>query len=179
MRTHPDDILRLQGIGPKAMSEINKLIEHLLGVQKAAAAAEAAAALTAPAAPVVETPAAPPTAVVEPVVEEVQPQVLAGETALEKPAAPAEESKVEVPVAVAETPAPEVEEEATFDTLFTLKPDMVPPAAEGEEEEESDDKKKKKKKSRKSVEITYDPDRDLMLTKKKHKRGDGVWEWEE
>jgi len=174
MRTHPDDILRLQGIGPKAMGEITRLVESLAAAQKAAIAA---AAVLSPAAPEAVTP------VVDEVpigMEAAQPATVAGETAQTIAAAPTEEAGVETPTAVAETAPAETEEEPTFDTLFALKPDMVAPVAETEEEEEGDDKKgKKKKKSRKSVEITYDPDRDLMLTKKKHKRGDGVWEWEE
>ncbi len=171
MRTHPDDILRLQGIGPKAMAEINKLVEGLLAAQK--------------------SPATPPTETVT--VVDVETQVTeavavvdapvtpaaADETAAEKVAESAAEVLPQEPTAVVEAVAPETEEEPTFDKLFALKPDMVTPAADAEEEDESDDKKKKKKKSRKSVEITYDPDRDLMLTKKKHKRGDGTWEWEE
>ena len=41
MKTHPDDVLRLQGIGPKAMTEISKLMESLDVMIAAEQAAEA------------------------------------------------------------------------------------------------------------------------------------------
>jgi len=41
-------------------------------------------------------------------------------------------------------------------------------------------KKTKKKKINKFRELEYDPERDLVVSKKKHKRGDAGWnEWEE
>jgi N utilization substance protein A len=174
MKIRPDDILKLQGIGPKAMSEITKLMETLI---PPVPAAEAAA------------------------VEEITPAVQAPEAGLEEvvttaieTAAPVEELPVELaapaeelqpvmaePEVVAEA---EPEEEVSFDKLFALKPDMVGAEDEEEEEEVSDGtpegeakKKKAKKKKRKGVEIEYDPDRDLVLSKKKHKRGDG-FDWE-
>jgi N utilization substance protein A len=170
MRTHPDDILRLQGIGPRAMTEITRLVDGLEATQKAELAAAAAEPLAAQAAPSVDEAA-----------------LSAVETS-ETPAASVETPAGEIaaaqePQAVGEiVPQAEEEPEPTFDALFALKPDMVPAVAEAEEEEEGDDKSKtgkKKKKKTKSVEITYDPDRDLVLTKKKHKRGDDFLNWEE
>ena len=76
----------------------------------------------------------------------------------------------------------ESEEEASFDELFTLKTDAFPAVEQEEEEEEGGEagkkKKEKKKKGRKFVEIVYDPDADLTVARKKHKRGDGEIEWE-
>ena len=176
IKTHSDDILRLQGIGPRAMNEINKLVDGLEEAKKAAVLAEVAVE--------VEPVAAQPE--VEPIVEQVEAvaPVIEEEVAVQPEAvefAPAAAEPAEV--AEAEPVQAEAEEEPSFDTLFALKPDMIPVVDVDEEEETEDSTKtkpgKKKKKSRKSVEITYDPDRDLMLTKKKHKRGDGVWEWEE
>ncbi len=176
IKTHSDDILRLQGIGPRAMNEINKLVDGLEEAKKAAVLAEVAVEVE----PVAAQPEVAPTVeeaeAVAPVIEEevaVQPEAAEFAPAAAEPAE----------VAEAEPVLAEVEEEPSFDTLFALKPDMIP-VVDGDEEEETEDSTKtkpgkKKKKSRKSVEITYDPDRDLMLTKKKHKRGDGVWEWEE
>ncbi|MBI4926439.1 MAG: hypothetical protein HY835_01645 [Anaerolineae bacterium] len=91
------------------------------------------------------------------------------------------------PVAVAET-APVVEgveePEPSFDELFTLKStDVISAAVTGDEEEEEEGnqkgkkKKEKKKGGKKFVEITYDPDADVTLARKVHKRDDG-WEWE-
>jgi N utilization substance protein A len=172
MKTHPDDVLRLQGIGPRAMSEITKLMDGIEAAHKAAdkAPVQAEVAVAPVAVEEIVEPAPAPTeevAVNEPVTVE---------SAVVAPAGKAKVEAVE-----AEVP-PVEEEEPSFDKLFALKPDMVAPTAETEEEEETDDTKgktgKKKKKARKSVEITYDPDRDVLLTKKKHKRGDGEWEWD-
>ncbi len=175
IKAHPDDILRLQGIGPRAMTEINRLVERLEETQKATAAA----ALEAQAAALVET--EQPVEVVLEVVE------IPVEVPLEVEPAVVEESAPVVELEIGEIEAVPVagegEEEPSFDKLFALKPDMVPTTEVEEEDEVDADGKpkpgKKKKKARKSVEITYDPDRDLMVTKKKHKRGVGDWDFEE
>jgi N utilization substance protein A len=93
--------------------------------------------------------------------------------------APTEEALV--PEAAVEEQPAVPEEETTFDQLFALKPGIIEPVAEEEEEEEGSgtSKDKKKKKKKKFVELTYDPDRDVVLAKKKHKRGGIEWDWEE
>jgi N utilization substance protein A len=179
MKTHPDDVLRLQGIGPKAMIEINKLMDTLNSMIAAQQAAEAIAPVeevpaeviapievTAPLeTPTVEEAVAETEAAVQPVIE------AAAETpAIEGEAAPVIEGEA-IPV-----PA---EEEVSFDELFTLKPGIIEPVAEEEDDESGDKNKKGKKKKKKFVELTYDPDRDVVLAKKKHKRGGAGWEWEE
>ena len=170
MKAHPDDILRLQGIGPRAMTEVTRLIDLLEAAEKTAQAA-ATAASAAPEAVVPETTQVPQA-------EETGTKPVEGTLAVVEPVVETgAEAAVSEPVAVAE----EGEEDQTFDTLFALKPDMVPASEVEEEEEEGDGKGKtgkKKKKGRKSVEVTYDPDRDTTVAKKKHKRGDG-WDWEE
>jgi len=75
----------------------------------------------------------------------------------------------------------EEKEELSFDEMFKLKPEVFTPTVEEEEELEVDqglDKKKKKakKKGAKYREIEYDPDRDIIITRKKHKRGDDDWD---
>ena len=84
--------------------------------------------------------------------------------------------------AAAET-ADETEKDLSFEELFTLKTSTITPELFSDEEEEvevldsSGTKKKKKKKKRKFTEIEYDPDADLTVVRKKHKRGDdGTWE---
>jgi len=176
MKAHPDDILRLQGIGPRAMNEITKIVETLEQAQTAAAA-EIKAKEAAEAIAEVPAPAAPET------VEAAAELVAEGQSVEAEAQSPAAEAEQPAPEAATESAPTEGEEEPTFDKLFALKPDMIP-VVETEEEEEVDENGKakpgkKKKKTRKSVEITYDPDRDLMLTKKKHKRGAGDWDWEE
>lgn len=183
MKTHPDDILRLQGIGPRAMAELTRLIETL-EASKAAEAAQAEISVEAP----IEAPIAEQAGV--PVVEE---EAAEKESAAEPTAQVVEPLQVEVATplteypgveAVPETETASAEEETSFDQLFALKPDMYPASVEiGEEDEEEEAVStsarkpgKKKKKQRKSVEIEYDPDRDMTIIKKKHKHGDEFWE---
>jgi N utilization substance protein A len=158
MQINPDDILKLQGIGPRAMQEITRLIENVYKPVEAEAAAETAEVSAA---------------------SETAEAVAAAATA-------PEEAEVVAPAEMAETAEPLVagevvpEEEPTFDELFTLKTDAIPLAAAGEEEEEEDPAKKglkkgKKKPVRKFVEVTYDPEADQTLVRKKHKRGDEEW----
>lgn len=189
IKNNSDDILRLQGIGPKAMSGITKLVEELEAAKQAAvqAAAEVEAAVESEPEAAVEG---------EPVVDQAEAvdvteetQAVAPETVEEVPAVEPETEEVTPqveepePVASVEEEPEEGEEEPSFDKLFALKPDMIPAMDSDDEEETEEPAKtkqgKKKKKSRKSVEITYDPDRDMLLTKKKHKRDEGGWEWDE
>jgi len=163
MKTQPDDVLRLQGIGPRAMQEIRNLMERL----DAALVAEpeaAKAAAAEEAAPVVE--------VTAPAVEEAGPVEVAEKPVLAGAQEEAAESEDE--------DEGEEEEEPSFDALFTLKPGEVAAETTEEEEENSVTGKKtaKKKKKSKHVEVEYDPDRDVVVVHKKHKRGDG-WDWGE
>jgi N utilization substance protein A len=165
------------------MTEINHLMESLevtIATEQAAAQVAAIAAETAAAAP-------------EAVLPNVEVEAAApAEAVLEEPvaeAAPTEEVKAEASteeiqaaeLATVEGQAVPAEEETTFDELFALKPGIIEPVAEEEEEEDGSgtSKDKKKKKKKKFVELTYDPDRDVVTAKKKHKRGGIEWDWEE
>jgi N utilization substance protein A len=162
MKSDPDAILRLQGIGPKAMDSINSLLTTL----EEQAATEAMAAAQASA------------AVEEPVAETATSEVEA-----EVPAE-AEVEQVEGEPSVAEEVAQSItetgtEEEPTLEELFTLRPEVLENVAVDNEEEDDKDGKKKGKKKSKHVEVTYDPDRDLTIATKKHKRGaDDGWDWD-
>jgi N utilization substance protein A len=150
MKRNSDLILGLQGIGPKALQEIEKLVESRIPVP-AAAEEEMITPESGEAKPV-EAPEVEAAAPVEPVTEP--------------------ESVAEVVVEPAAT-----EPELSFDELFKL--DTLKKAeAEVEEDEDSEDKKDKKKKKTKSVVVEYDPDRDITIARKKHKRGDAEWEEE-
>jgi N utilization substance protein A len=173
MKSRPDDIFKLQGIGPRAMAEINHLMETVVPAEVAPEEIEVEAAAEAPLEPeAVESVKAPEITEVTPV--EAQLEAPEAEEIIPAEAAEEEAQKAEPEVAIPE------EEEISFDQLFTLKPGTIEPVEEEEEEEEDEDSKKKKgkKKKRKSVEVEYDPDRDLMLIKKKHKRGGSGWDWE-
>jgi N utilization substance protein A len=172
MKLDPDSILALQGIGPKAMLEIENIMAEHTAIQQAE--------------PVEPVPAEP---VEVEAVEAVQPEAAEAELE-EEPEAAAAEQVEEQPTAEAPAPAEaeaapiseeELEEEPTsLDELFTLKPEVLDISAAGEEEEEdtSGGKKGKKKKKKKHVEVEYDPDRDVVLIRKKHKRGEGWGDWE-
>ncbi|GAP14090.1 NusA antitermination factor [Longilinea arvoryzae] len=173
MKQSPDDVLRINGIGPKAMAEIIKMMDDL-DARVAAAKAETA--------PVEETKA--PEAEAMQAVESTE-----GEATAEKPAeAETKETTVEEPpiraIPEPELVTPVLEEEPSLEDLFTMRPEILSNPEVAEEEEEEVDSagnktgKKKSKKKRKSVEVVYDPERDLTLARKKHKRGTDGWDWE-
>ena len=168
MKVDSDNVLRLQGIGPRAMENIVSLMTSLeTQVAEEAAAVKLAAETAAAAA---EVPA--PEAVVEaaPVEEGV----------VSEPEAQIPSETTEKEVVEAEKVVGEPEEEPSLEELFTLRPEVLETVAVEDEEEvdEFGEKKKKGKKKSKHVEVTYDPDRDLTTVRKKHKRGGG-FEWEE
>jgi N utilization substance protein A len=160
MKVNSDNILRLQGIGPRAMDSITSLMTSF----DEQLAAEAAAAEIAAA----EVPAEAEKAAeveVQPVSEEIAAEAITEEIDTEK-----SETEKAVEEAV---------EEPSLEELFTLRPEVLENVPPTEEEEEDGDKDKKKgKKKSKHVEVTYDPDRDLTIAKKKHKRGGNEWDWE-
>ncbi len=172
MRNDADKIFKLQGVGPKAMTEINKLVETYNQPAEAVAEVPQQAEVA-----VVEVPAA--------VSVEAQPQV-EEETPVEVAQTPDEtvdETVVEDTKKEISEPEPEMaEEETTFDQLFKLKVDFDTPVDFEDEDDSSSDqgskKGKDKKKKKKSVEVNYDPDTDRVLVRKKHKRGGGDWEWD-
>ncbi len=160
MKLEPDNILRLQGIGPRAMVNIEMLMASLdeqLATEKLAAEQKAAEPV-AEVAPVVEAPTTDKAVEVESKAE--------GETAV-----------VEEKQAVEAQP----EEEISLEEIFTLRPEVLDTSiiADEEEGDDSDKDKGKKKKKSKHVVVTYDPDRDLTMVTKKHKRGGSDWDFEE
>ena len=204
-----DIILGLNGMGPKALADIEVALD------------EYRASLP------VEEKAVPPVTVEEEVIEpaeEIQPESsiepevepvdlveatsepVTTEGAEEVDSAPAEDQPVAV--LTEESTQPQIEEiPTTEETLSEPSPvaeeadgkpsrkddssdewasleelaleEVAAVAGEDEEEEEEDSKGKKKKKGKKSnKEIEYDPDLDMMVVKRKHKRG-GKENWME
>ncbi len=183
MKMHPDDILRLNGVGPRAMQEITKLMTGLDEQMAAQAAVE-----------VVEPEAAAVSAIESEetfLEEEITPSVIETTPAVV-------ESLESVPVEAVEKVSPEEglviveegqeeeeeeeeEEEPSFDKLFSLRTETIDvPEFEEEEEEDSTTKdgKKKGKKKKKHVQVEYDDERDQVILRKKHKRDGGGWDWE-
>lgn len=149
MRLDADTVLRLPGIGPKAMKAIEKAVaeakfEAPVTDQAVAEVADAGAETTP----------------VDTATQAAAESDAAGET-------PQAEAVAEVPVAAgSEETAP-----ASFEELFKLRPEIVAPVADDDEE-----LKKDKKKGKKSVEYQFDETRGEVVGRKKHKRGDGTWE---
>ncbi len=164
MKLEPDNILRLQGIGPRAMVNIEMM---MVALDEQMVAEQEAAALKAQE-PVVET-----AAVVEaPVIDKLPVEAVA--EGIEVQAAET------VPAVETKSTEAEPEEEISLEEIFTLRPEVLDTAVIADEDEgESSDPSKKKKKKSKHVVVTYDPDRDLTMVTKKHKRGGGEWDFEE
>lgn len=202
MELDSDAILGLNGIGPKAMEEIQSSLasitfpEPIVEVEPEAEVeleaelaevegAEPVAQASEAEMPEVEVPAAEMVMAEAPVSKDAEAEVEVAEAGLEEQA-PLAEALLETAEGVAvegEPTAEEVEEEepSTLDELFTLKPEAFDVSEIDFEEEEGEegDQKKKKKKKKKFVEMEYDPDKDVVIVKRKRKRGGEGWDdWE-
>lgn len=199
MARDEDSIWKLSGMGPKAMQELKSALEKVseqLKAEKMVLEAEAPAEPTEEiqeAAEVEEMEAAAPE--IEALAE---PEILTAEEALETVAVegeaiepePSAETEIAAPEQLIEAePVEEVvesvqepeEELDSLDEIFALRPEVleftqVDEDLDQEDEESTDRKKKKGKKKKKFVEVEYDPDQDVVLMKKKHKRGGSEWE---
>jgi N utilization substance protein A len=181
-KINPDALLKVNGFGPKALERVAEFAEVLPELVPEPVEEEELVEEQ----PVEEQPDQEAESQTE-VQAESQPE--AGE-----PAAP--EAQIEETTdAEAKVPSSdESEEELTFDEMFVIKPEVFEPEeangeVEGEEEDDDDSteevdsttgKKKKKRKVKRFRELEYDPERDMVVTKKKHKRDGTPWnEWEE
>ncbi|MRR29861.1 transcription termination/antitermination protein NusA, partial [bacterium] len=177
IKVRPDDILRLNGIGPRALQEINNMVVAL----DERHATEVAAALEAAK---VAAEAAPEVVEVAPVVETVEPEVVSPVDIV----APVEEVEPVVTDVAPVVTEPAViveeteEEEVPFDKLFELRQAIPASVASDEEEEEESEAgvpgKKKGKKKKKHVQVEYDPDKDQTIVTRKHRRDGEGWDWE-
>jgi N utilization substance protein A len=198
MELDPDAILRLSGMGPKAMHEMEEALEKLRQQAREAVAviseaAEEIAEIETVSLARDEQPVAP--ALVEAVSEaavgstipqlpvEEQPQVESTQEpellALAEEQAKPIEQAIEA-TTLSEQPAvtEAVEEMESLDQLFTLTPEALGYIPDQEEEEggEEDEQGKKKKKKKKFTEMEFDPDKGIMVVKKKRKRAAGDWD---
>ncbi len=162
VKRDPDKILSLNGIGPKAMEEIQTLVQTYQFP-----ALETVPEPAAEEAPALEEPAT--AAVVEGGAEAVVSEVEA--EAVEAPAV----ETVETP-AIVEEPAAE---EKSFEELFKLESLHREEKARelvSEDEDSADQKqdKKGKGKKKKGYTVEYDPDKEEEIVRYKHKK-DGDW----
>jgi N utilization substance protein A len=182
LKTDPDKILGLAGVGPKAMDNIQEALVALTFPQpEPEPEAKVETEIVAEEAPVAEQVAEPEAVVESPVADEqvqVQPEAVA-EGVVEAPAE--EKAKEKKPKKKEEEALSEdadlVKDDVSLDELFALKEMFqTGPVAEGEEEESDDKKKKGKKKKKKHVEIEYDEELGEVVARKKHKRGEEGFE---
>jgi len=202
MDTDPDAILKLRGMGPKGMKELEEAIATLQDALQAKEAEQAAETevvgeeMAAEAAPVSEAPEAEVSVVEAEAPEEAAAQVEAVEAIeaapeaateeaavaeMEAPAAEAGEAEVvEEPEAeAAEEPAAETaeeEKETTLEELFEMRADDIDIDELEFDEDEDVERKSKKRKKKRYTQVEYDPDKDVMVVKKKRKRGGSEWE---
>jgi transcription termination/antitermination protein NusA len=183
MKTQPDDVFRLQGIGPKAMGQIMNFMDTVYvapvkeGEKEETEVVEELPEVIEEVAPLVADEQVLAEDIVDVETIEAAEEALLEDRPLEAEAIlDTEVTEVTEPAAVEE----QVEEEPSFDELFALKPELVEPVEFEEEEEDDETKKGKKgkKKKKKHVEVEYDPERDMTLVRKKHKRGGEEWDWE-
>jgi N utilization substance protein A len=176
-----DIILSLNGIGPKAMENIENTLAELTFPE-----------------PEIEEPVEPEAeGVEEPIAEgtEVE-QITDDETdaavavdtpqdeVLEKaePVAEGEEKIAQVDEAV--EPSKEEDEEelpSSLEEIFAVQPeafevDLSSVEFEEDEEDDADARKKKKEKKKKYVEMEYDPEQDVVIVKRKRKGDKEDWE---
>jgi transcription termination/antitermination protein NusA len=202
MKADEDVILAMQGIGPKAMEDIQAALAQspfaiapveteIEAIEEEVPVAVETAAEELPAeAALIEEPAV----LVEPALEEV---VTETEALIEEPMAALEADMAEEVTAESALADVEIEEEAAapvvtieeeiaerpLDELFEIKPEIFDfdvEVTDDEEDEEYKDRKgqpkRKKKKKKKFVEMEYDPDKDVMIVKKIRKRGNDDWD---
>ncbi len=166
LKTDSDEILKLQGFGPKAMESLQEAIAavHFEEPVPEAGVEEPAAEETE------ETEAAAPAE------GEGEPQAEEGAES-----APEGEETPQITVAApeeAESPpeedaASEGESQPAEEKDYLEDKDML--LEEESDSEKKKSKKKSKKKKKKYVQVEYDPDEDTVIYRKKHKRGEDEW----
>ena len=193
MRLDSDEVLALNGIGPKAMEAIESALESFLEnlpeatpetVEAAADGDELAAEaeIEMPAAEMVD--AADVSAGIEPPADLVEavdaaPAEVETETEIEQALEPKEGEVSEVEDDDS-GPVKDGMEEKDFDEMFAFTPEdfgFVEEEVEGEDGDESDPASKDKKKRKKRFsELEYDPEHDITIVRRKRKRG-GAEDW--
>lgn len=197
-----DVVRELKGIGPKAMEEIETALNAMLLLEEEQKQAEEVVReeiLEEVEEPVsIETEEIPSAADEEEPIELSEAEIEAPEIKVfeEKEELPLEEEVAEPSVVADEEEDAEVEvkieeeeqEELpeSLEDIFKLKPEMLDVEDEmyeddiqlDEDFEETKPKtrKKKKKKPSKYIEVEYDPDQDVTIYKKRHKRGEEDWD---
>jgi N utilization substance protein A len=182
MELNKDVILALEGIGPKAIEEVEEVLSTISFPEpevepEPEMVEEELREVIEPA----EDDLAGVEVIEEPVAIETEIEVeeIASEESIEATAPEAEMDKEEL-----EEAEKTEEEPSSFDELFAIEPSAFEMDESLEYDEEDDIEQvrsKKKKKKKKYIEMEYDPDKDVVVVKKKRKRsGSEDWsdDWE-
>lgn len=198
MNLDSDVVLALNGVGPKAIAEIEEALanvtfpepeEEVPPVVETEVDAEAVISEVSAVAP--DTDAQEEVELVvdaadidQATEEETSEMVVEAEaiepSGLEEDAVTTEDIQV---ITVAEELEPEEEMPSKLDKLFILRPEGLEKDEPLDDEDEKGDvedlKLEKKKKKQKFIELEYDPDQDVVIVKKKRKRTGKEWddEW--
>lgn len=198
MNLDSDVVLALNGVGPKAIAEIEEALanvtfpepeEEVPPVVETEVDAEAVISEESAVAP--DTDAQEEVELVvdaadidQATEEETSEMVVEAEaiepSGLEEDAVTTEDIQV---ITVAEELEPEEEMPSKLDKLFILRPEGLEKVEPLDDEDEKGDvedlKLEKKKKKQKFIELEYDPDQDVVIVKKKRKRTGKEWddEW--
>jgi len=154
LKVDADKVLKLPGVGPKAMQNIEESLALLTFPEPAPQAQPETAPVAEAVSTLEEVPAA---------------DMLVGD----KQAPVKKEAKKHAE----ETEDDEHKDGVSLDDLFSMKPEIFQAGAVTEDE--SADKKKGKKGKKKSVELVLDEERGEVVARKKHKRGGDVFGEEE
>ncbi len=165
-----DAVLKINGVGPKAISEINACIAGFTSkIAKEEATRKVAQA-----------------ALKEEPVAEAEVVVESAPLAEEEPLPTAEVELMPEEVEELQPIAEEVQEDMSMrkaileEEAYEFEPDMLRDVEMAEDEVDDEEMPSKKKKKKKFVEVEYDPDQDVMIVKRKRKRGGlGHSEWDE
>jgi N utilization substance protein A len=160
LKTDPNRVLGLPGIGSKAMQNIEESLATLTFPEPEPAAVAEPAPESQPEAVKVEE--GQPAAVVAPVEEPVKVE----EAPVSKKQAEKKEKK---PIEVVEDDE-HAKDGVALDELFKMKPEIFQ-NTEGGDDESAADKKKGKKGKKKAVELQFDEDLGEVVGRKIHKRG--------
>jgi len=183
LKVDPDKILGMAGIGPKSMEDIEEALGKLTFPEpepEPVAEAEATEEAAVEAEAMAEAPTEEPEAE-EDVLPEAQAEVQA-EAAAEVQEAAVDEKVQEKKGKKDEEELTEdsdmVKDDVSLDELFALKEMFEAGRMEEEDEEPGEKKDKGKKKRKKSVRIEYDEELGEVVHRKRHKRGDDLYEEE-
>jgi len=187
MNLDSDEILAMDGIGPKAMEEIEEVITNAAFPEEVEEPEVAEVVEEAEPEMMEEEMAEAEAELEEEEQEPEEAKPVADEPSIEEVVAePAEAEPLEeepagaVEAEPASEEAEQQEEEESLEELFTMQPEFrVYKEFEPEDEDEEDEfgeRRKKKSKKKKYVRMEYDPDEDVMVVKKKRKRETEDWE---